>query len=100
MIRDAGTNDISEIRELMKSVAGFWDESWRPDVLERALDSPDGIALVHEDRTGIDAFICAHDVGFRAYLSELIVAPRRSDGGSGHGFSGRSSRASRNVAVR
>ena len=36
-------------RALMNSVAGFWDSSWRPDVLECALGSPDTIALVHQD---------------------------------------------------
>ena len=75
MIRDASTTDISDIRALMNSVDGFWDESWRPDVLERAVGSPDTIALVHQDGAIIDGFICAHDLGFRAYLSELIVAP-------------------------
>ncbi len=75
MIRDASTTDISDIQALMNSVDGFWDESWRPDVLERAVGSPDTIALVHQDGAIIDGFICAHDLGFRAYLSELIVAP-------------------------
>ena len=23
----------------------------------------------------VDGFVCAHDVGFRAYLSELVVSP-------------------------
>jgi ribosomal protein S18 acetylase RimI-like enzyme len=75
VIRDASTTDLSDIRTLMNSVDGFWDESWRPDVLERAVGSPDTIALVHQDGAIIDGFICAHDLGFRAYLSELIVAP-------------------------
>ncbi len=75
VIRDASTTDISNIRALMNSVDGFWDESWRPDVLERAVGSPDTIALVHQDGAIIDGFICAHDLGFRAYLSELVVAP-------------------------
>ena len=83
MIRDAATADISDIRALMNSVAGFWDESWRPDVLERALGSPDAIALVHEDDGVINGFVCAHDLGFRAYLSELVVAPRSRRRGIG-----------------
>jgi len=74
VIRLAGTGDIPRIEALMKSVAGFWDESWRPDVLERVLDSSETIALVHEDDT-MDGFVCGHDVGFRAYLSELVVSP-------------------------
>jgi GNAT superfamily N-acetyltransferase len=47
----------------------------RPDVLERILHSPDAIALVHQEDEAIDGFVCGHDVGFRAYLSELVVAP-------------------------
>lgn len=82
MIRLAGTGDIPRIEALMKSVAGFWDESWRPDVLERVLGSPETIALVHEDDT-IDGFVCGHDVGFRAYLSELVVSPASQGRGVG-----------------
>jgi ribosomal protein S18 acetylase RimI-like enzyme len=75
VIRLAGIGDIPRIEALMKSVAGFWDERWRPDVLERALGSPETIALVpHEDGV-IDGFVCGHGVGFRAYLSELVVSP-------------------------
>jgi ribosomal protein S18 acetylase RimI-like enzyme len=32
------------------------------------------LALVWEDDSTIAGFVCAHDLGFRAYLSELIVA--------------------------
>ncbi len=83
MIRDACTTDISDIRALMNSVEGFWDQSWRPDVLERAVSSPDTIALVHQDGAVINGFICAHDLGFRAYLSELVVAPHGQRRGIG-----------------
>jgi GNAT superfamily N-acetyltransferase len=83
VIREARIDDINGIRALMTSVDGFWDESWRADVLERVLGAPDAIALVHEDGTVIDGFICAHDVGFRAYLSELVVAPQIQGRGVG-----------------
>ena len=85
MIRDAVMTDVVEIRSLMHSVPGFWDASWRPDVLERALASPGTIAVVHREGTVLDGFGCAHDLGFRAYLSELVVAPdarRRGVGSS------------------
>ena len=84
MIRDAGTPDIGGIRALMESIDGYWDQSWRPDVLERAIGVPETIALVHQDGATLDGFICVHDLGFRAYLSELVVAPsaqRRGIGG-------------------
>src|SRR5262245_31187175 len=67
----------------MKSVAGFWDKSWRPDVLERALGSSETIALVHHEDDIIDNFVCGHDVGFRAYLSELVVSPASQERGVG-----------------
>src|SRR5262245_18668221 len=67
----------------MKSVAGFWDKSWRPDVLERALGSSETIALVHHEDDTINGFVCGHDVGFRAYLSELVVSPGSQGRGVG-----------------
>ena len=67
----------------MKSVAGFWDESWRPDVLQRALAPSESIALVHQEDDTIDGFVCGHDVGFRAYLSELVVSPASQRRGVG-----------------
>jgi hypothetical protein len=53
VIRRASTGDIPRIEALMKSVAGFWDESWRPDVLERALGSVETLALVHEENDNL-----------------------------------------------
>jgi len=83
VIRLADTPDVAAIRALMKSVPGFWDVTWRADVLERALASPGTIALVHHDGQVIDGFACAHDVGFRAYLSELVVSPTSRGRGVG-----------------
>jgi ribosomal protein S18 acetylase RimI-like enzyme len=83
VIRDAVITDVGGIRALMSSVDGFWDEAWRPDVLERALRSPDTIALVHLERDAIDGFVCAHDLGFRAYLSEIVVSPQAQRRGIG-----------------
>jgi ribosomal protein S18 acetylase RimI-like enzyme len=83
VIRDAMITDVSGIRALMSSVAGFWDETWRPDVLERAVGSPDTIALINLDRDVVDGFVCAHDLGFRAYLSEIVVSPQAQRRGIG-----------------
>jgi hypothetical protein len=63
VIRLAGTDDIPRIEALMKSVAGFWDESWRADVLQRALTSSETIALVHHEDDTIDGFACATTLG-------------------------------------
>ena len=75
MIRAATLADVSAIRALMKSVAGFWDETWREDVLERALSCVETLAFVHVGADRLDGFACAHDLGFRAYISELVVSP-------------------------
>jgi len=74
MIRSARIDDVPMIRRLMQSEAGFWDTTWRVDVLERALNSAVDLAFVWEEGGQIRGFICAHDLGFRAYLNELIVA--------------------------
>lgn len=74
MIRSATHNDIQAIKSLMQSVPGFWNDSWRGDVLERGLDSSLGLAFVYDEGEKVVGFICAHDLGFRAYLSELVVA--------------------------
>jgi GNAT superfamily N-acetyltransferase len=67
----------------MKSVPGFWDKIWRADVLERVLASAETIALVHHDGAVLVGFACAHDVGFRAYLSALVVSPASQGRGVG-----------------
>jgi ribosomal protein S18 acetylase RimI-like enzyme len=38
---------------------------------------------VHVENELIDGFISAHDVGFRAYLSELVVSPAAKGQGIG-----------------
>ncbi|NVM26774.1 MAG: GNAT family N-acetyltransferase [Desulfobacterales bacterium] len=81
MIRSAKPSDIPKIKELMKSEPGFWQDEWREDVLEKGLNSSGGLAFVWEEAGKILGFACAHEFGFRAYLSELIVAgPERKRG--------------------
>jgi predicted N-acetyltransferase YhbS len=74
MIREATQNDIPAIRALMKAEPSFWQGEWRNDVLERGLEAAAGLAFVHVAGEDIIGFACGHDLGFRAYLSELIVA--------------------------
>ena len=83
MIRVARISDVDGIRKLMKSVSGFWDEDWRADVLERVIGSAEAIALVHLDGETIEGFACAHDAGFRAYLSEFAVVETQQRSGVG-----------------
>ncbi|HKA53195.1 MAG TPA: GNAT family N-acetyltransferase [Candidatus Binatia bacterium] len=74
MITQATFQHVPAIRSLMQSVPGFWDKSWRPDVIKRGIAAANGLALVYEDNSNVLGFVCAHDLGFRAYLSELVVA--------------------------
>ncbi len=74
MIRTATTSDIPHIRSLLKSVPGFWRENWRDDVLERGIRAADGLTFVWDEGGRIVGFVCAHDVGFLGYLSQLVVA--------------------------
>lgn len=74
MIRQATKDDILAIRTLMQSEPGFWKQDTRPDVLDIELSSAKDLAFVWEEGGQVLGFACAHDLGFRAYLSELIVA--------------------------
>ena len=81
MIRKATTSDVPAIKALMKSEPGFWKQDTRPDVLEIELSSAKDLSFVWDEGGEIIGFACAHDLGFRAYLSELIVAkPARGKG--------------------
>jgi len=72
-VRIANHTDILGIEQLLRSVPGVWQPVWRNDVVERALRSANDLAYVAAEQR-IIGFACAHDVGFRAYLSELVVA--------------------------
>jgi len=83
MIRKAEQSDVPVIKALMQSVPGFWQDSWREDVVERALSTSSGLAFVWDEAGQVLGFACAHDLGFRAYLSELIVSHRARGRGLG-----------------
>jgi GNAT superfamily N-acetyltransferase len=73
-IRPTVETDVVQIRALIESIPGLWHADWRPDVLERAIRSADGLAYVWMEGDDLIGFACAHDVGFLAYLSLLAVA--------------------------
>jgi len=58
----------------MRSEPGFWNEKWPKDILRKAIQAANGLAFVCEEQGTILGFICAHNLGFRGYLSELIVS--------------------------
>ena len=71
------------IKMLMNGEPGFWQETWREDVLNYSIESAQGLAFVYVADKEIVGFICGHDLGFRAYLSELIVAKKYKGQGIG-----------------
>jgi ribosomal protein S18 acetylase RimI-like enzyme len=73
MIREAISNDIPAITALIRAENGMWQDAWADDVLQRAIMSSNGLSYVWDDGC-VRGFVCAHDVGFRGYLSNLIVA--------------------------
>ena len=62
MIRGAKREDVPAIRRLMEAEPGFWQPEWSDATLGKGIESV--------------GFVCIHDLGFGAYLSELIVARR------------------------
>jgi ribosomal protein S18 acetylase RimI-like enzyme len=75
MVRQTMPEDIPEIQALMKSIPGFWQSHWSRDTVAHALDTANGLSFVWEEDSQILGFVCAHDLGFRACLSELAVSP-------------------------
>ena len=64
MIRKAKQSDIPAIKSLMQSEPGFWQDSWRGDVVERGIAASDGLAFVWDEAGQIVGFSCVHDLGF------------------------------------
>jgi ribosomal protein S18 acetylase RimI-like enzyme len=82
-IRKSILNDIPGIERLFKTIPSFWDNKWRPDILKMVLTDQSSLSFVCEEENDIVGFVCAHDNGFRAYLSELIVSPQSQNKGIG-----------------
>jgi len=82
-IREASGEDVPAIQRLLRSLPGVWQESWRADVIERAMSSAAGLALVALRGETLVGFVSAHDVGFRGYLSELAVSETEQRSGVG-----------------
>ena len=83
MIREARREDLPAIRRLMEAEPGFWQRDWSDATLAKGIETAGDLALVWEDDSTIAGFACAHDLGFRAYLSELVVAQRARGRGIG-----------------
>jgi predicted N-acetyltransferase YhbS len=70
----------------MEAEPGFWQHDWSDATLARGIETAGDLALVWEEEGAIVGFVCAHDLGFRAYLSELIVALEARGRGIGRGL--------------
>lgn len=82
-IRPATITDSVAVTTLLRSVSGVWQTDWRSDAVERSIAAADGLAFVAVEQAQVIGFISAHDLGFRAYLSELVIAESRQRSGLG-----------------
>jgi GNAT superfamily N-acetyltransferase len=82
-IRSAEPDDETAIKQLLCALPGVWQKEWRDNAVSVALKSADEIALVAIVDNEIKGFACFHDVGFRAYLSEMAIAENYQKSGIG-----------------
>ena len=82
-IRSAEPDDETAIKQLLCSLPGVWQKEWRDSAVSVALKSAGELALVAIVNKEIRGFVCFHDVGFRAYLSEMAIAERYQESGIG-----------------
>jgi predicted N-acetyltransferase YhbS len=82
-IRTASAADSDAVTDLLKSIGGVWQPDWRSDSVRRSISAADGLAFVALEQERVIGFICGHDLGFRAYLSEFAVAESHQRAGIG-----------------
>lgn len=73
-VRFAQVEDVGGVENLLRSLPGVWQDTWRPDCILRGIHNSGGLAFLAEFGGQIIGFISAHDVGFRAYISEFAIA--------------------------
>lgn len=83
IIRTANLSDESQIKDLMTSSPGVWQKDWRDNAVAIALSNAEDCAFVVEKNDLIIGFASFHDCGFRAYLSEMIIAESEQKKGIG-----------------
>ena len=82
-ILTARQTDAPAVEALLRSSPGVWQSSWRDDCVLRAISASDGLAYIADEDGLLIGFACAHDAGFRAYLSEVVVAQSHQRQGVG-----------------
>ena len=83
VIRNMLRVDLPTVKLLMQSIPGFWHEGWDDMTLDSALAASGDLAFVYEIEGRVVGIALAHDLGFRAYLSELAVAEEMHGQGIG-----------------
>jgi predicted N-acetyltransferase YhbS len=73
VIRTTTAADAHLIRSLIERVGGLWQPWWSDETLAAAIAPQNTLSFVWDSSAHVLGFICAHDLGFRAYLSELVV---------------------------
>jgi ribosomal protein S18 acetylase RimI-like enzyme len=82
-IRSAELYDATAIKQLLCSLPGVWQKQWRDRAVSIALESAGELALVAIVNKKIAGFASFHDLGFRAYLSEMAIAEKFQKSGIG-----------------
>lgn len=82
-LRQAELTDADAIARLLRSIPGIWQPEWRSDCVHHAIRAADGLVFVALDHDEVIGFICGHDLGFRAYLSEFAVVEAQRHSGVG-----------------
>ena len=73
MIRIMTSKDLPLIRTMMENEKNFWHKEWTNDTLRKAIEMAQDLALVYEENSNIVGFVFGFNLGFRGYISALLV---------------------------
>ena len=72
-IRIMTSKDLPSIRTMMENEKFFWHKVWTNDTLRKAIEMAQDSALVYEENSNIVGFVFGYNLGFRGYISALLV---------------------------
>ena len=72
-IRIMTSKDLPSIRTMMENEKFFWHKVWTNDTLRKAIEMAQDSALVYEENSNIISFVFGYNLGFRGYISALLV---------------------------
>jgi ribosomal protein S18 acetylase RimI-like enzyme len=73
MIRIMTSKDLPSIRKMMENENNFWHKEWTNDTLRKAFGVAQDLALVYEENSNIIGFVFGYNLGFRGYISALLI---------------------------